>query len=1218
MAFTLTGELPNVIAGQAYSATLALGGTFTAPVAIDASVGAIPSWMTPTVSGSTVTFSGTAPAGAEADSFTVRATDSSGTPQVATSPQSVSVVALGAWTAETVPGSGTWYGLAYGNGAFVGVASNLALAARSVDGVTWTNVTLPSGALCRGIAYGGGLFVALGYGNTHAYTSPDGLTWTTRALPGASAKNWFAIAYGNGLFVAVVNGTSDVATSPDGITWTLRALPSSQSWNSVAYGNGLFVVVASGGNAATSPDGITWTPCTLPIGAGAPAVGYGNEQFLVVAYNSNVAATSPDGVNWTARTLPVASTWRSVAFGEGAFVVVSNATASLASCDGVNFETLTLPSSVSWQGLAYGGGLFAAVADRSAGGAAIMSVTGPSNPMTLVGTLPNVAVGADYNATLQLDGDFVAPVTIDASVGAIPAWMTATVSGSTVTFAGTAPAAGEVDSFTVRATDSSSTPQVATSQQSVTVTDVAEWTVNSAALPFSDQWIGAAYGNDLYMLVALGSAFWARSTDGVTWTQGNMPVSALWEGVAFGAGLFVAYANNSAVAYTSPDGITWTQRALPASAAWDAMTFGNGRFVAVSTASSAAAAVSTDGMTWSAGTLPKASNWHSVAFGNGVFVAVAGGGSDAATSPDGVTWTLRALPSSQSWQGVAYGDGLFVAIVGAATSVYATSPDGVTWTQRALPISATWTRILCSQDLFVLVASDSDVSLVSYDGLTWTPVALTNLPWQALGYGNGLFVTADSTGATVATLPVTVLPVAMSLSGTLPNAVAGEAYEGTLTLGGDFTAPVAIDASVGSIPSWMTPTVSGNTVTFPGTAPANAETDSFTVRATDSSGTPQVATSAQTVSVVLDPMTLTGSLPDALAGAAYNASLTLGGDFTAPVTIGASAGSIPAWLTPTVSGNTVTFAGTAPAHAETSSFEIRATDSSATPRSASLAQTLSVLSATACFWDLATRNAASDCAAPAALFNFKTANLYDAEDSSHQDATQVSSQDQNVADAAGDLGRVELVLGPGVEWGGDLVGGANQPTVSFDFPCRINGGDFTDPVTGITYHRAVENMVVAFQLFWSNGDYLWDPGQNTAMLPVLEIFAGGVSLGTWLCSRLQAQCKNLNPPPDYFPAEFAAGFVAGNPMRAMRFLFNINGDEATIDNETCDQGPSIALLPDAEDCIARLTLKQGVFSCAASATGDVSTYTMKLTKVVMKANAAMYPNIQSGWAAGWE
>lgn len=89
----------------------------------------------------------------------------------------------------------------------------------------------------------------------------------------------------------------------------------------------------------------------------------------------------------------------------------------------------------------------------------------------------------------------------------------------------------------------------------------------------------------------------------------------------------------------------------------------------------------------------------------------------------------------------------------------------------------------------------------------------------------------------------------MTLTGTLPNATVGTAYSGHLTLGGTFTAPVTIDASVGAIPAWMTVTVTGTDIAFTGTAPATAETDTFTVRATDSSATPQVAASPQSVVV---------------------------------------------------------------------------------------------------------------------------------------------------------------------------------------------------------------------------------------------------------------------------------------------------------------------------------------------------------------------------------
>jgi alkaline phosphatase D len=89
---TLSGTLPGGTVGVAYSATLTLGGTYTAPVTIDASSGTIPAWMTASVSAGTVTFAGT-PTTAETESFTVRATDSSGTPQTAAAVQSVVIAA---------------------------------------------------------------------------------------------------------------------------------------------------------------------------------------------------------------------------------------------------------------------------------------------------------------------------------------------------------------------------------------------------------------------------------------------------------------------------------------------------------------------------------------------------------------------------------------------------------------------------------------------------------------------------------------------------------------------------------------------------------------------------------------------------------------------------------------------------------------------------------------------------------------------------------------------------------------------------------------------------------------------------------------------------------------------------------------------------------------------------------------------------------------------
>lgn len=93
--FTLTGTLPNATVGLAYSANLALGGAYTGPLTMGASVGSLPAWMTATPYPDLgyVTYAGTPSVTAGAVSFTPTATDSLSS--VATgSSQSVAVNAL--------------------------------------------------------------------------------------------------------------------------------------------------------------------------------------------------------------------------------------------------------------------------------------------------------------------------------------------------------------------------------------------------------------------------------------------------------------------------------------------------------------------------------------------------------------------------------------------------------------------------------------------------------------------------------------------------------------------------------------------------------------------------------------------------------------------------------------------------------------------------------------------------------------------------------------------------------------------------------------------------------------------------------------------------------------------------------------------------------------------------------------------------------------------
>ena len=146
--------------------------------------------------------------------------------------------------------------------------------------------TLPSSQSWSSVAYGNGAFVAVATGSAAAaYSTDGGVSWTASTLP--YSASWISVAYGNGAFVAVANGSAAAAYSTDGgHTWTASTLPSSQSWRSVAYGNGAFVAVTFGSAAA-------YTQVVALTGANtatvtAPSVTSGSAFTPSTASNSTV------------------------------------------------------------------------------------------------------------------------------------------------------------------------------------------------------------------------------------------------------------------------------------------------------------------------------------------------------------------------------------------------------------------------------------------------------------------------------------------------------------------------------------------------------------------------------------------------------------------------------------------------------------------------------------------------------------------------------------------------------------------------------------------------------------------------------------------------------------------------------------------------------------------------------------------------------------------
>ena len=286
------------------------------------------------------------------------------------------------------------------------------------------------------------------------------------------------------------------------------------------------------------------------------------------------------------------------------------------------------------------------------------------------------------------------------------------------------------------------------------------------------------YGNGKFVAVAQTSNVFAYSTDGITWTQGNMPSEQEWISVCYGNGKFVAVAQTSNVFAYSTDGINWTEGTMPSSKNWSSVCYGNGKFVAIVYGSNVFA-YSTDGINWTEGTMPSSKNWSSVCYGNNKFVAVSGNSGIFAYSTDGITWTEGNMPSIYYWISVCYGNGKFVAVA-QASNVFAYSTDGITWTQGNMPSSQYWCSVCYGNGKFVAIAWGSDVFTYSYNGYIWYDVTMDSSHdlysicyspdhnfYVAVGDGISIFSIPDAYSGGVCS----TFAVKYSWSGSIPDGV---------------------------------------------------------------------------------------------------------------------------------------------------------------------------------------------------------------------------------------------------------------------------------------------------------------------------------------------------------------------------------------------------------------------------------------------------------------
>jgi len=161
------------------------------------------------------------------------------------------------FTSATLPSSSAWTNLAVGICQVAGVQSTIFVtlitgsntgAYSTTFGATWLTMTLPATGAWSGVAFGNNRFVAISSVST---TSPiysfDGINWYQTPLAASGTR----ITYGQGLFLVLTSGSTTSYTSENGYDWGVKTV-TGDSYSASAFGlntsgAGLFVTLAGTG-----------------------------------------------------------------------------------------------------------------------------------------------------------------------------------------------------------------------------------------------------------------------------------------------------------------------------------------------------------------------------------------------------------------------------------------------------------------------------------------------------------------------------------------------------------------------------------------------------------------------------------------------------------------------------------------------------------------------------------------------------------------------------------------------------------------------------------------------------------------------------------------------------------------------------------------------------------------------------------------------------------
>ena len=227
---------------------------------------------------------------------------------------------------ESLPISGNWIDVAYGNGKYIMIQPNSNNVIYSEDGLAWNIGTIKELIITRdalgnviehyndltetfaweSITYGDGLFIlTCADSNTYFYSN-DGIGWVRSEFPSSAdtINSGYKVVYGNGKFVAFQYksdsyNANTVFYSNDGIQWSIANVTAQRPEKVHFFGNRFYSLSNTGSSyiSLTSKDGEFWEERNLTTGSWADTAYINNKYVTLPQSSGTIVAIEPD--TWT-------------------------------------------------------------------------------------------------------------------------------------------------------------------------------------------------------------------------------------------------------------------------------------------------------------------------------------------------------------------------------------------------------------------------------------------------------------------------------------------------------------------------------------------------------------------------------------------------------------------------------------------------------------------------------------------------------------------------------------------------------------------------------------------------------------------------------------------------------------------------------------------------------------------------------------------------------